>query len=58
MTVEDCRIILRVHIRAAESCGKTEASMALLEVFTAIDYEMAAEVRRNKNAATVDALTD
>lgn len=38
MTVEDCRTILKVYIRAVEASGKMEAAFAMPEVLDAIDY--------------------
>ncbi len=46
MTVEDCRIILKVHIRAAESVGKMKEAMAMLAVLSAIENQMAEENRK------------
>lgn len=43
MTVEYCRIILKVHICAAESVGKMETAMALMEVLAQIDAQQAQE---------------
>ena len=40
MTVERIRETIKVHINAAESCGKTEAAWALLELLAAIDGEI------------------
>lgn len=39
MRVEKCREILKVHIQAAESVGKFESALSLLEVLDAIDRE-------------------
>ncbi len=44
MTVEDCRTILKVHIRAAESCEKMEGAFALFEALTAIDNQIAGQI--------------
>jgi hypothetical protein len=43
VTVEDCKIILKVHICGAESVGKQETAMALLEVLCQIDAQIAQE---------------
>ena len=44
MTVEECREILKVNIKAAESVGKKqETAMALLEVLCQIDARQAQE---------------
>lgn len=39
MTVETCRLILKVHILAADSEGKTDVALALIAVLDAIDAE-------------------
>lgn len=43
MTVEDCRMILKVHVKAAEQSGKNASAFALMEVLTAIDAQVAEE---------------
>lgn len=40
MTNEWVRNTIKVHIKAAEACGKHEAAMALLELLVAIDGEI------------------
>lgn len=47
MTVEDCRVILKVHICAAESVGKMREAMAMLEVLGAVDSQRLQEYREN-----------
>ena len=41
MTIDKFRELLKVHIQAAESCGKMEAAFALAEILDAIDAEIA-----------------
>lgn len=41
MSVEWMRELVKVHIKAAESCGKIEAAFALTEILDAIDAEIA-----------------
>ena len=49
MTIERIRETIKVHIQAAESCGKTEASFALLGLLDAIDAEIAIETGKEKS---------
>lgn len=39
MTVATIRETIKVHIKAAESCGKFAAALALLELLDAIDAD-------------------
>ena len=39
MSTEEIRTLIKIHIQAAESCGKMEAAMALLGLLDAIDVE-------------------
>ena len=41
MTIDEIRTLLKVHIKAAESVGKSEAALALTEILDAIDAELA-----------------
>ena len=41
MNIGKIRELLKVHIKAAESCGKIEAAFALTEILDAIDAEIA-----------------
>ena len=50
MTIEWVHNTIKVHIKAAESCGKNEAAMALLELLVAIDSEIALDTKGH-NAA-------
>lgn len=40
MKIEKVREILKVHIKAAESCGKIESALSLLEILDAINREL------------------
>ena len=40
MTTEWVRNTIKVHIKAAEACGKVEAALALAELLVAIDGEL------------------
>jgi hypothetical protein len=48
VTIEKVREILKVHIKAADSVGKMETAMALMEVLDAIDSEIAIENRHSE----------
>lgn len=43
MTISEVRMILKVHIQAAESVGKMREAMAMMEVLGAVDSQMAQE---------------
>lgn len=45
MTVEDCRVILKVHIAAAEQSRNHEGAFSLLEALQAIDDQLADDRR-------------
>ena len=49
MTIERIRETIKVHIKAAESCGKHEASFALLGLLDSIDAEIALETGKEKS---------
>lgn len=40
MTVEGIRETIKVHIRAAESVGKMEGAMSLMELLCAVDSDL------------------
>ena len=63
MTVEDCRKIIKVHIYAAEGCGRLSVALALTEVLDAIDSELKnpdrpENIYPNRPSAGVDAPKD
>jgi hypothetical protein len=43
VTTEQIRETIKVHIQAAESCGKNEKAMALLELLVAVDAQLLEE---------------
>ena len=47
MTIENCRIILKVHIQAAESAGKMEGAFSLLAALQAIDDQILLDTKRD-----------
>ena len=46
ITVEEIRMIVKVHIKAAESAGKRDVALELLEILDAIDAENAEKQAR------------
>lgn len=45
MTVEDCIVILKVHILTKEAIGKHTEAYALFEAYCAIDDQMKIEIK-------------